>query len=223
MRRGIRAVLCMLFLSPAFALTGGCAYMRDRGNDALDIFDIGFTVSDKGCEPDFAVYVGILGNIPIGFACVDAKLLGIGNQQIGYMHYENESWGALAWGSAWMGCGKFNSKDTYQAREDQRDLKERPRFNTGPARMIMEDNTSPVLTFFECDKGVHLGWFGVLLNCRPVELIDFVVGWTTLDIVCDDLSHGAEARPADVFVWDVSETPAETGAATSKTGETPAE
>ena len=186
MKTAMARTLLALLLLAAPLLAGGCSYLRDRGNDALDIFDIGFTVTDK-LTPDFAVYLDFFGRTPLGGAYLDhAKLLGIGYRHVGWLDYESKSWGALAWGSEKYGSGEFDPKNPYQAREDQQNLTERPRFHTGFARMIAEDNAPPPIQFFACDKAVHLGYVGFLANCRPLELIDFLLGWTTLDILCDD-------------------------------------
>ena len=37
-----------------------------------------------------------------------------------------------------------------------------------------------------CPKMLHLGWVGLTLNCKFTELTDFLLGWTTLDILSDD-------------------------------------
>jgi hypothetical protein len=37
-----------------------------------------------------------------------------------------------------------------------------------------------------CRKNLHLGWIGVYNVCRPVDLVDFILGWGGLDIVGDD-------------------------------------
>jgi len=190
MKNRLMSVLVSASLVVALVLATGCGYMRNRGNDALDIFDIGITVTDKWC-PDFAAYIDFFGRTPVGGACVDGKLLGIGNRHAGWLHYESKSWGAIAWGSEKYGSGEFNPLDNYQAREDQRNLTSRPRWHTGFARMIAQDDAPPPIQFFACDKGIHIGYIGVLANCRPLELIDFVLGWTTLDILGDD---GAACR-----------------------------
>ena len=167
-------------------LFSGCSYLQKRGNDAKDIFDIGFTVSDH-LKPDFAIYLDFFGRTPIGGAYVeDAKLLGIGNHKMGWLDYENKSWGAVVWGSEKSGSGEFDPTDPYQARADQQDLTERPRFHTGAVRMIAQDNAPHPIQFAACDKGIHLGWIGFLANCRPLELVDFLAGWTTLDFLNDD-------------------------------------
>ena len=35
-------------------------------------------------------------------------------------------------------------------------------------------------------KYIHLGWFGLVINARYTEVLDFVVGFTTLDLAGDD-------------------------------------
>lgn len=182
MKDAVKLIILLLVISLTIT---GCAYLRARGNDALDIIDIGITVNDKW-SPDFGIYADFFSITPIGFCRIDGKELGIGNRQIGWLDYIDKSWGVLLWGSELKGAGKFNPTDPHQARKDQRNLETRPRFNTGIVRMSMEDNLPPLLCFFECDRGVHLGWIGLHFTLRPVDLIDFVLGWTTLDILGDD-------------------------------------
>lgn len=176
-------LLCSLL---AFALlSNGCAYMRARGNDALDIFDIGITVSPHA-RPDFAAYAGLINEINIGYAHVDGKFYGLHNRQFGAMDYENHSWAALVWGTAKHGAGPFNPNDPHQARPEQRDLTERPEFGVGVVRNIYGDKPLPFPQYFQCDKMLHLGWIGLVFNCRPGDVVDFIVGWTTLDLMHDD-------------------------------------
>ena len=166
--------------------TTGCTYMRNRGNDAKQMFDFGLTLSPLA-KPGFGAYVGVPGSITVGGAYVpDAKLLGIGNNQSGWLDYEHKSYGALLWGSAKQGAGEFDAQDVYQARDDQRDLTERPRFNTGPVRSMVQGNAVPGPAFIECDKFLHVGYVGILFNCRFLQIVDFFAGWTTLDIMNDD-------------------------------------
>jgi hypothetical protein len=188
-----RLFVTFLLLSVAWAASG-CSYMKKRGNDALDIFDIGFTVTNK-LKPDLAVYLDFFGRTPIGAASVDGKLLGIGARRAGLLDYHISSWGLLAWGTDKYGSGEFNAADPYQARDDQRDLTERPRFNTGFVRMSSQDNAPPPIQFVACDKLVHLGYVGFLANCRPAELLDFVLGWTTADMLQDDDLDGPIRSP----------------------------
>ena len=172
-------------LTIAAMMATSCSYMHDRGKDAMRMFDIGITVSPI-CKPGVAVYASIPGSIAAGGSYVDGgKFFGIGNNQAGWLDYQNTSYGVVLWGSSKQGAGEFNADDIYQARDDQRDLTERPRFNTGPVRDIAEGNQVPCPGFIECDKFVHIGYVGVLFNCRFLRMLNFVVGWTTLDIMGD--------------------------------------
>ena len=190
-----RIVTSVLLLLVVITLVSGCTYFRARGRDALDMMDIGFTVTDKW-SPDFSIYADFFQITPLGFTSIDGKVLGIGNRQIGLLDYENKSWGVLLWGSDWKGSGIFNPKDPRQARGDQRDATERPRFNTGIVRMLAQGNRPPTPTFIECDRGIHLGWIGFHFSVRPGDILDFILGWTTLDIMGDDdvIPSGRRAR-----------------------------
>lgn len=185
MQHKMRPLFLSLILI-ASVLSTGCSYMHNRGADAIQMFDIGITVSPL-CKPGLAAYVGVPGSIALGGAYVpDAKIFGIGNNQAGWLDYEHKSYGALLWGSSKQGAGEFDPKDVYQAREDQRNLTKRPRFNTGPVRDIVEGNPVPPPAFIVCDKFVHVGYVGILFNCRFLQIVDFLAGWTTLDIMDDD-------------------------------------
>ncbi len=177
--------ITIIFVVLALGVSTGCAYLNARGRDALDIMDIGITVTDKW-SPDFSLYADFFQITPIGYTSIDGKVLGIGNRQIGLLNYENNSWGILLGGSDRKGSGAFNPEDPRQVRADQRDASERPRFNTGVVRMIAEGNAPPTPTFFECDRGIHLGWIGFHFSLRPLDLLDFILGWSTLDILEDD-------------------------------------
>jgi hypothetical protein len=185
MRNGMRHLFFSVFLVAA-VLSTSCTYMHNRGKDAMQMFDIGITVSPFS-RPGLAVYGGVPGSIAVGGAYVpDAKLFGIGNNQAGWLDYEHRSYGLAVWGSSRQGAGTFDANDVYQARDDQRDLTERPRFNTGPVRSIVQDNAVPLPAWIECDKFVHVGYVGIVFNCRFLQILDFLAGWTTLDIMGDD-------------------------------------
>ena len=180
-----RRLLLLAALTTFVVIQSGCAYMGDRGRDFLDITDFGITVTDKA-QPDFGVYLDFFNITPLGYSMIDGKVLGWGNRQIGWLDYHDHNWGALVWGSEQKGTGAFVPRDPHQTRLDQVDAKAPPRFNAGIARLIAQDNRPPWLQFIECDRGIHLGWIGVHLTFRPFETIDFLLGWTTLDVMGDD-------------------------------------
>lgn len=185
MLKTVRLHLTFVLLLLVILLMQGCAYLRDRGNDAMDMVDIGITVNDRW-KPQFGLYLDFFSLLPLGYSRVEAKSIGIGNSQIGLLDFEHASWGALAWGSEKKGSGTFNPLDPHQARSDQTGETARPRYNAGIARLRAEDNPPPTLQFFECDRILHLGWIGFHATVRPLDIFDFILGWTTIDILGDD-------------------------------------
>ena len=167
-------------------LSSGCAYLQDRGNDAMDIVDIGIAVNKK-VKPNFALYLDFFNITPLGYANVDdAVSLGIGNRQIGALDFTHQSWGVLAVGAENKGSGEFNPADPRQARLDQQDLTERPTYDVGFVGSFSGEQPPPDMQFIECDRILYLGWIGIHATMRPIDLIDFVIGWTTIDILGDD-------------------------------------
>ena len=170
-------------------LSQGCgsAYMRNRINDALDIVDIGITVTPRQ-EPDFAIFLDFFNFLPLGYADVNGKILGLGNRQAGWNDYEMQAWGVLAWGEKKLGTGKFNPLDPHQARINQRDLTARQKYDAGFIGSFAGKNPPPELWFMDCGpRIIHLGWIGLMETSRWADLIDFILGWTTLDILRDDI------------------------------------
>ena len=176
---------------PAVALTAvltlnlGCAYLRDRGNDAMDIIDVGVSVNDR-IKPQFALYFDFFNVIPFGYSNVDGKSLAIGKREIGFLDHQYHNWGVLAVGEELKGTGAFNPHDLHLVRPDQADLVERPQYDVGFVGAFSGEQSPPKRQFMECDRGLHLGWIGIHATMRPVDLIDFILGWTTLDIMQDD-------------------------------------
>jgi len=181
LQNGVAIALGML----ALLSLGGCTYMRARGGDALDMVDLGVSVTTKAC-PDLALYIDFFDVMPIGYSTVNGRLLGIGNRQAGWLEYESKDWGVLAFGKEKHGAGWFNIADPYQARPDQKDLTERPVFDVGFVGAFTGDNPPPSMQHIECNRMLHLGWVGIVLNLRPAEMLDFVLGWTTFDLTGDD-------------------------------------
>jgi len=168
-------------------ILSGCAspYMKNRGNDLADIVDVGITAN--GGKPQFGLFLDFFNITPLGWSGVETTKIGLQHRHFGVMPYENKSWGLLLWGEELRGAEEFNPLDPHQARRDQSDLTERPAFDAGIVSLIEGDETPPVVQFLECERGFHLGWIGLQVTCRPVDLLDFIIGLATLDILGDDL------------------------------------
>jgi hypothetical protein len=184
MKQWLRAFRALVVCLVLVAVLAGCSYLKKRGNDASDVFDLGFTISKK---PQFGLYLDWFNITPFGFSQIDGWLLGWGMRHAGTPGYQEHAWGVLLWGSEKCGIGPFNPKDPHQASSSYAGSKdERPRYDAGIIRLIAGENPPPLTHYIECNKGFHLGFIGVYNTCRPIEILDFVLGWTTLDIMGDD-------------------------------------
>jgi hypothetical protein len=184
MRCRLKTLSILLACFMFFALLAGCSYLKKRGNDASDIIDLGFTVSKK---PQFGLFLDWFNITPFGFSHFDGWLLGWGMRNAGLPTYQEHAWGVLLWGSEKRGVGPFNPKDPHQASSSYAGSKdERPQYDSGIIHLIAGKNPPPLTHHLDCNKGFHLGFIGVYNTCRPVDILDFVLGWTTLDIMGDD-------------------------------------
>jgi hypothetical protein len=150
--------------------------MKDRGNDALDIFDIGITVTK---EPQIAVYAGFQSILSVGYANMEGKLIGLGQRQFGVLDMRYRAGGNLLQGYEQFGYGqKFTASDPDSP------------VKRGIGLGLMYDETPKTIPeALQCPKLFHLLYIGLDLNCKPGEFLDFLLGWTTLDIGHDDV-HG---------------------------------
>jgi hypothetical protein len=62
----------------------------------------------------------------------------------------------------------------------------RPEYGKGVVTLIQHDNRPPPITYMQCRRNIHLGWIGIHASGRPLDILDFILGWTTLDILGDD-------------------------------------
>jgi hypothetical protein len=193
MRTVTRNLVLLLILMTAASVFSGCNYLKNRGNDALDIADTGFIVNPH-LKPQFGLYFDFFTFMPLGYSDIEAKGIGLGNRHAGYFDYTDERWGVLAWGSWTYGNGEFDATDPHQARDDQRDLTERPSFNTGFVRQFTQGEAAPLPQHFGCERMCMLGWIGFHFAPHPGDIVDFLLGWTTLDIFKDDV-YGKEDKP----------------------------
>ena len=172
----------------------GCAspYLKDRGNDLADVFDIGITVSEKPqFRLDFQPFL-----FTLGYSDVEGQLIGVGSRCWGVNDFESKGWGAVLTGEGVYGTGPFNSSDPRQywpVNDPENAPEERPVYGMG---LIPAAQGDEVLwtKYVECNKGIHLGWVGIHVPCRPLDLVDFVLGFTTLDIMQDDTVSVSEAE-----------------------------
>jgi hypothetical protein len=169
---GASVVAVIIILLAGMFFNSGCAYLQNRGNDALDVFDVGITTSE---EPKFALYAGFLNIVALGYSNVDGTLVGIGHRNVGVMPVRQHAAGILVYGDEQFGYKDFNAADPNSPE---------------PWRVgiigLMEGPGPTNGQVVNCPKLLHLGWIGLTLNCKFGELADLALGLATIDIMNDD-------------------------------------
>lgn len=194
----IRTVMKFFSALLAGVLLAGCAspYLKNRGNDLADVFDIGVTVN--GGKPQFRLdFEPFL--FTVGYSDLHGKLIGLGGRQFGINDFESKGWGAVLAGEGVYGTGPFDPRDPRQYKfpnDPENAPTNRPSYDMGLIPLVSSSNTNTIWTkYAECNKGIHLGWIGVHVPCRPADLVDFVLGFAKIDIMHDDTA-GEEPAPA---------------------------
>ena len=170
----------------------GCAYLQYRADDFIEIADIGFTTSEK---PYFALYADELSLLPIGYAHVDGHFIGWGGGQVGMTTHAVHSWGLLVHGKEELGWHReYEGEGGPKEQEAITAWRNREGFieQGAGATMVIDDT----LRFIEgkmfegqnqpdhslsCLHYIHLGWFGIVVNVRTLDIIDFALGWFGID------------------------------------------
>jgi len=171
----------ILVVAAALSSTG-CAYLQNRGQDFTDIFDVGVTVSAK---PQFTLYAGFLNILSVGYSDFDGTLLGMAGRSYGVVDARQNAGGLVLWGYEQFGYEDFEADDPDSP----------PAWGVAVAG---RGERPPKMQIINCPKMLHLGWIGLALNCKFGQLADFLVGWTTIDIMGDDAAGKPAAEPPKV-------------------------
>jgi len=159
----------------AVVLMTGCGYLQHRVEDAGDMMDLGLTFSRR---PGFALYYDFVPVVPIGCGRVEGAFVGLGAGRVGTMPHLQRSTGLILWGEEELAYGQYDPADPESMRFQRSGLIGLPQGPIpGPDYML------------SCPHYVHLGWFGVVATPRYLQMLDFLLGWTTLDIGLDDGSE----------------------------------
>jgi hypothetical protein len=177
----ILLVFCVFVLASELS---GCVYLVNRKNDAMDMFDLGILVSKK---PGLAIYMNKPPVMPIGFSHVDGKLIGLAKSNFGVFDFREKSFGYLIGGSEQRGVGNYDPQNPQDPKRYGAGaigfLSHTTTFQNDPGKdeTVARPRTQPT-----CPMTLHLGWIGFEWGCKFWSMIDFVVGWTGIDIAHDD-------------------------------------
>lgn len=177
----------LFFLFVAFTTFTGCdTYWQYRLEDGAEIVDVGITVTKT---PQIGFYWNSLEIFPVGYSHIDGWFVGWGGGQIGMTRHYNKCWG-FGYGLEKIGWGAFDSWDESTLYVDYSGVLGivLPPYQNEPAY------TPACVHFFP-----HIGYIGLVWNARWYEMLDFVVGFTTIDLAGDDgvkIGHWPWNRPS---------------------------
>jgi hypothetical protein len=179
----LRRTLTVLLMLGSAAFSLGCSYLQNRAGDAADIIDLGFTVSKKA---QFAAFTDapFMTIWPLGYGNVDGRFVGVGQGGLrGFSPMHERSVGFVLWGEEKLSyrAGKADLEEM-----DEEERAENEEFYRTGFLGFAEGPAPPPKYLFSCPHYLHLGWVGIVATPRYFELLDFVLGWTTIDICSDD-------------------------------------
>jgi hypothetical protein len=148
-------------------------YFEYRGRDFMQMVDFGFTFTP---EPCIGLYWNSLDLLVAGYCNINGYFVGWGGNQIGVTRCHSNCYGLIV-SHEEIGWGDFdeNNEDTLYVRYG------------GLAGLASFLGTSTPDYTPACVHFIpHLGYVGIAWNARWTQILDFILGWTTLDIDGDD-------------------------------------
>ena len=166
----------LLVCAALMAVCQGCSYVRDRRDDATEMFDFGLTFSKR---PQFSAYMNCPVIVPVGYGKVDGYFVGMGGGKVGAMEHHQESTGLLVWGREEVTWESFDPEDADALSVQGVGVLGLAEGQEG------EEPYTPA-----CIHYLHLGWIGIAANVRWLEIPDFLLGLILLDPMRDDGEDG---------------------------------
>lgn len=153
----------------------GCSYLKNRGNDILDIADAGLTVGLER-EPGMAMYAQVTPIASLGFSKVDGAYLGLADREAGALFIEHKAHGVLLWGQEALGIGPTELSAKGRANV----------YGQGALRVAKRGDHPSWKKWADVQASVHIGWFGVHARVKPMQAIDFITGIFFWDMLGDN-------------------------------------
>lgn len=173
-RTRVGRLAAVVLLGGTLAVSAGCgSYWTHRWQDTLDVMEFGVTQSD---ESQFALYFGTTHLFAIGQSSLRGTMYGLGNSQFGQHELVSDSWG---WG--------FLGEDVYEVASGGATVPETDlaKYDTGILGLVF-GRAAGLYKGLHSPFVLHLGWGGLMANLKGAEAVDWLLGWTTLDLMRDD-------------------------------------
>lgn len=174
--------------APVRAESPALRYIKNRGLDFMDMFGLRIGGAKAGRAAGAALRATALAQVAAVYfdgehAGMDRRAIGVWRERrlqgalgpLAYTHIETES----------RGGNDFAHGDTdWDARQPRGIIRNGEYWDDGRER------------FFACGAEIQTGILpGFEIRFDPMELVDFALGWTTIDIYTDDVREGDRMRP----------------------------
>lgn len=182
----MKPTLAGLALVALLCSTQACAYLHDRGRDSLEVADLGLTFSKKPSLSCFVIFPPIHLTL-IGIGKVAGRFAGLGGGGFhGWAPYYQRSIGLALWGQETVSFGE-SEEDLEGLSEEQ--LREEATFYRSGLFGLIQGPLPEADYALSCPHYFHIGWIGLVVTPRYSEMLDFILGWTTLDIAFDQKEY----------------------------------
>ncbi len=171
--RSIRNIATLLVLAAIMHAATGCTYLQYRVEDALEMVDVGVTLTAR---PMIGLYWNSLDIFPVGYSHIDGYFFGIGGGQIGLERHYNRC-GGFGYAYQEIGWGDFDVDDPDTLNRNYAGVLGYllPPYKHDPGY-------SPACVHFF----PHIGFVGLVWNARYMQMIDFALGFSMFDLAGDD-------------------------------------
>lgn len=180
-RRAVLRAAVLLLLVLAVGGSVGCStvksvgratgrYFKYRAEDLAEVADIGVSLTKK---PTIGLYACFASIICLGYCNIDGHMLGMGGGQVGLMGLTARCYGATYTGREYVlwSHGPRIRQYTHPMGLDA----------VLAAPMLPPPAYCPACTHY-----LHFMYIGLVANLKYAEMLDFILGFTTFDLACDD-------------------------------------
>jgi LysM repeat protein len=175
----------LLVLAVIAVMLQGCAvarYFQYRVQDAMDIVEVGVSVSTT---PQLALYWNSLDLAVFGYSNFDGYLIGLGGRHPGVTRLHEKCYGLIV-SHEEVAWGPYDADHPEALRTRIGGLAGLPGLVFGTKTL---DSPSCVHFF------PHIGYVGLVWDLRWGQILDFIVGWTTIDLGHDDGPQPEDTAP----------------------------
>jgi hypothetical protein len=175
--RGLVVVALCATLWTSMGCQQVLTYAKYRAQDALEMVDVGFSITTT---PQIGLYWNSLDALTFGYCKLDGYFLGWGGNQIGFTRLHAHCWG-LGYAYEEIGWGDYDLTDPKTLYITNGGIPGYFLFWVPGIPQKIPAYSPACVHFFP-----HIAYVGLVWNARWWEILDFLVGFSGIDLSGDD-------------------------------------